>query len=118
MKLYVDDVRIPPKGEGWKLVRTIDEAIRLISTAPVGDSVTEVSLDHDIGYVNSETGATVAETYEAVARFIVTYNELSRYGTPYFSTRLLIKVNVHSANPVGRKQLIDILGDSYVGPAS
>jgi hypothetical protein len=44
MKLWLDDVRVPP-DESWTWVKTVEEAIALMDT---GD-VTEASLDHDLG---------------------------------------------------------------------
>jgi len=43
MKIYLDDERTPPNG--WKLVKTPKEVIKLLKTG----KVTELSLDHDLG---------------------------------------------------------------------
>jgi len=102
VKLYVDDTRIPPKGEDWILARTITEAIRIIDT----ESITEVSLDHDICYVNTESGKTTDETFEPVARFIACMNHLhDMVGIPR------IKVSVHSGNPIGKAKMLKIIND-------
>ena len=50
MKLFLDDLRKPPKG--WKLVRWPDEAIDLLKAG----EVTEISLDHDLGDDSRGTG--------------------------------------------------------------
>ncbi len=50
MKLYLDDEREAPPG--WHLVKTSDEAIEFLK----GGSVTEISLDHDLGDDESGTG--------------------------------------------------------------
>ena len=106
MKLYVDDTRIPPKGEDWILARTITEAIRLIDK----ENVTEVSLDHDICYVNTDTGRTTAETFEPVARFISVFNQvLKAQGIPP------IVVRAHTGNTVGKQLFKNILGENYHG---
>lgn len=98
MKLFVDDLRVPPKD--WVLARTITEAIRLIDT----ESVEEVSLDHDICYVNTDTGRTADETFEPVARYIAVFNQLlESQGIPE------IKVQIHTANPVGAQRMRNIL---------
>lgn len=98
IKLFVDDIRIPPKG--WKLARTITEAIRLLAT----DQVEEVSLDHDIAYVNTDSGKVPEETFAAVAWFIK-MRQLAGYALPgiYF----------HTGNPIGGKAMAEILGVAY-----
>lgn len=50
MKVYLDDERNPP--EGWKLVRWPEEVIELLKTG----TVTEISLDHDLGDDEHGTG--------------------------------------------------------------
>jgi hypothetical protein len=50
MKVFLDDLRKPPKG--WELVRWPDEAIELLETG----EVTEISLDHDLGDDDRGTG--------------------------------------------------------------
>ena len=50
MKIYLDDEREAPPG--WHLVKTSDEAIELLN----GGSVTEISLDHDLGDDRAGTG--------------------------------------------------------------
>lgn len=75
MNLYVDDRRpVPP---GWHLARTVDEAIRVLSSSmrDLVDPVELVSLDHDISYeVKLESGEVVHvdgnETFQPVARYI------------------------------------------------
>ena len=43
MKVWLDDVRIPP--DGWVWCKWPEEVIALLET----DSVTDLSLDHDLG---------------------------------------------------------------------
>ncbi|MGV8875505.1 MAG: cyclic-phosphate processing receiver domain-containing protein [Rhodococcus sp. (in: high G+C Gram-positive bacteria)] len=43
MKLWVDDLRLPP--EGWEWAKTSREAITALSSS----DVSELSLDHDLG---------------------------------------------------------------------
>lgn len=50
MKVYLDDIRIPPKG--WEWVGWPKEAIKLLKTG----KVTEISLDHDLGDDKKGTG--------------------------------------------------------------
>ena len=93
IKLYVDDVRIPPEKD-WKLARTITEAIRILATV----EVSEVSLDHDICYMNIDSGRVPDESFEAVARYIALMPR---------ETRPTVKF--HTGNTVGEKKLKEIL---------
>lgn len=83
MKLWLDDVRTPP-DETWEWKRTYDEALEVISK----NLVKEISFDHDLG--DNFTGYTLAKAIEQYAY----YGLISR-----------IKWNIHSANPVGRRNI-------------
>lgn len=84
MKLWLDDVReMPDDFDVW--VKTADEAIKYIDTGKVNF----ISFDHDLG--EEETGYDVA-VYIALKAF---HNEIPR-----------IEYVVHSANPVGRENII------------
>lgn len=49
MKIWHDDIRVPP-DPSWLWVRTNKQAIReLLEADYMGDPVTEMSLDHDLG---------------------------------------------------------------------
>src|SRR5688572_14441802 len=96
MRLFIDDLRTAP--EGWVLTRTITEAIRILAT----QKVEEVSLDHDIVYVNERgefTGKCSQENYTPVAWFIREMEEQDRPHTVY----------IHTANPDGATALTGIL---------
>ena len=81
MKVYLDDTRATPPG--WVRTYTAPETIALIEA---GD-VDELSLDHDLGGGDAGTGYDVCLYLEDRA-----YN-----GLPVPE-----KIQVHSANPVGR----------------
>ena len=86
MRLYLDDVR--PAPEGWVLVKTAAECISFLKTF----GVECLSLDHDLGD-NVDTGYTVVCWMEE--------NDIWPTHKP----------SVHSANPVGRarmQQVIDL----------
>jgi hypothetical protein len=73
MKIYIDDIR--PAPEGWRLIKTVTEAIRIIYYDGLfGDPITHISLDHDISHpvtVGSlQRPYPCEETYAAVAYFI------------------------------------------------
>ena len=84
MKLWMDDIRTPPEGfQLW--AKDYDDAITLLRTK----RVTFVSFDHDLG--EGKTGYDVAKWIEQQA-----------------ALRFLPKLEwtVHSANPVGRDNII------------
>ena len=95
IKLYVDDIRIPSKD--WKLARTITEAIRILATVPVS----EVSVDHDICYVNTDSGRVPEETFEAVVRYVA-----------LMPKEIRPTVVTHSGNPLAEKKFKEILGET------
>lgn len=64
MKLYVDDLRRCP--DGWKLARTITEAISHLYAG----RVTEISLDHDIAFLRGNDVKMHKEAFMAVAYFM------------------------------------------------
>lgn len=82
MKLWIDDVRPPP--DGWVWVQTLDDAM----AAYQSEGPTEISFDHDLG--GDETSMPLARLIEANA---------------YIGNREPPIWHVHSANPVGRKNL-------------
>lgn len=87
MKVWVDDVRpMPPDFDIW--LRNADAAIRTLRTG----GVTHMSLDHDLG--EEKTGYDIAKFIEEAA-----YKKLLAPMT----------VVVHSANPVGRKNIMAAL---------
>ncbi len=83
--LYLDDERVPKTDHNWVIVRSYKEAVNYIETEGVPDYI---SFDHDLG--TDENGYDFAKF---LGDFIV-QNEL-----PMF------KWNVHSANPVGAKNI-------------
>jgi len=84
MKVFLDDIRTAPQG--WKLVKWPQEAISLLMTG----SVTDLSLDHDLG--NDKKGT----RYD-----VITWLEkaVSDYGI------IPPKIKVHSANIAARKRM-------------
>lgn len=118
MKLFVDDIRSPediyPGETDWHTVRTITEAIRLLAT----QEVVVVSLDHDIqcNSVKGDNGLwtgghTSPETYEPIAWYIREYlHTFSAEDRVWnLASPCIKKITLHSANPTGRKKMLDIL---------
>ncbi len=110
MKLYVDDIRPAPEG-GWQQARTVTDAIRFL--AMFGEQVDEISLDHDISYAVEVAGTQrpfpSPENFTAVAYYMESFFKENRP-----------KVTIHTANPVGAKEIESILKDFEVtiAPAS
>lgn len=99
-KLYLDDVR-NPKSDGWVIVRTYDEFKNWISLNGVPD---EISFDHDLSNEDEtdENGFTLfAKTGYDAAKWLCNYCWTNGLPIP--------KWNVHSANPVGRMNISQLL---------
>ena len=86
MKIYLDDLR-DPKTDGWTIVRSASKCIDLIKKNR--NSIKMISFDHDLGDDEDGTGYDVAKWIEAEC---------------YFGMKCP-KWNIHSANPVGEKNI-------------
>ena len=84
-KLYLDDERYPTKSKGWIIVRNVKHAQAVIRACGMPF---EMSLDHDLGE-NVPTG----------------YDFVKWLASEDYDIRN-VKVNVHSANPVGSRNII------------
>ncbi|WMS87041.1 cyclic-phosphate processing receiver domain-containing protein [Pleionea litopenaei] len=84
MKLFLDDVR--PAPAGWKGVRWPQEAISLLMTG----SVTDLSLDHDLGNDQKGTGYDVIVWLE---KAVVEYGLIPP------------SIRIHSSNGPARKRM-------------
>jgi hypothetical protein len=89
MKLWLDDIRLPPPN--WHWVKSAKEAIILLDSGVVK----EISLDHDLGDdMIMGTGYDVAVAIEQGA---------------FNGTLAPLVWNVHSANPVGIQKMLQAL---------
>ena len=89
MRVWLDDVREMPEGfDYW--ARTAHAVVSLLLH---GHDVTYISFDHDLG--QEKTGYSVATTIESMIQ-------------GGFLTKM-IEYDVHSANPVGRKRIIQAM---------
>lgn len=95
MKLWIDDMRDAP-DESWTLVRKVLPAIRLIAM----HMPEEISLDHDIENRPDD------ETFLPIAYFIG-----ALHGQIDFPNDWKVKVTIHSINPVGAKEMQQVLRD-------
>jgi len=89
MKLFVDDLRDPPKG--WVVARTSFEAINLLKSSQY---IEAISLDHDLG--GEDTAMRVA--HKLIEMDMNEEIDISS-----------INITVHSANPVGKANLEGLL---------
>lgn len=89
MKIFLDDIRAIPHG--YEGARSYSEFIRIFEQNK--GNVEEISLDHDLGEIRSGY---------SVAKWIVENN--------YFDG--LKTIIIHSANPVGVKNMIQLF-DRY-----
>lgn len=86
MKLWLDDVRLPP--DGWVWAKTAGEAIVLLA-----DNVfDEVSLDHDLGPESAGTG------YQVVCWLEERVMTDDAFTAPV--------VHVHTSNPSARTKML------------
>jgi hypothetical protein len=93
MKLYVDDLRRCP--DGWKLARTITDAIGHLYNGRVD----EISLDHDIVFVRGSDIRMHKEAFMTVAYFMAVMPEALRPS----------KVRIHTANVDAGWKIHDLL---------
>jgi hypothetical protein len=89
-KLFLDDIRYPKPNTGfWRVVRNYDQAVKAIKSQGLPDYI---SFDHDLGE-DQPTGYDLAKWIEySVLYGMITWNPNFKFG-------------VHSANPVGGKNI-------------
>ena len=103
VKLYLDDVR-NPKTEGWTVVRNYEEFVKHIEIYGLPE---EVSFDHDLAEVHydpitQQEGFVYHEkTGYDCAKWLCDYCWTNGIPIPTW--------NVHSANPVGRDNIIQLI---------
>lgn len=85
MRVYLDDRRTAP--EGWTLVKTAEEAIRLLES----ETVEAISLDHDLG--TEKTGYDVLVRIEKIL-----FDEQIDFRVP--------EIFLHTANSPGRDRML------------
>ncbi len=114
MNLWLDDVR--PAPEGWVHVKTADEAKALLQTG----NVQKASLDHDLGACETCFDGLNFEEWH------VKYECKSAPHCEHFGTGYTLlcwmeetdiwpaeKPTVHSANPVGRDRMQQVIDRKY-----
>jgi len=93
MKVFLDDMRQPPKG--WRLAKTAKDTISLIKKY----NVSELSLDYDLGAIN-ETGHDV-----------LLWLEKQIFEKRNF--KLPKKIKVHTTNPLAYKRMMQTVEEIY-----
>jgi len=99
----LDDVRCP-KTEGWDIVRTYDDFVNWVTK---NGSPNEVSFDHDLAEINydpttqTESFVYYEKTGYDAAKWLCEYCWTNGLPLPSW--------NVHSANPVGRDNIIQLM---------
>ena len=97
MKLYLDDTRTPNDKE-FKIVRSYEEAIKFIELEGFPKLI---SFDHDLGL---KKNGKLAKTGYDLAKWIVNKDMDGQINIPKD-----FRFNVHSANPIGKKDIEDLL---------
>lgn len=102
-KIFLDDIR-NPKTNDWIIVRNYQEFVNWITENGLPD---EISFDHDLALISYEP-STQKEKFEYTektgydaAKWLCEYCWINGLPIPSW--------NVHSANPVGRDNIISIL---------
>jgi len=108
--LWLDDIR--PAPEGWKHVRTVEEAKAVLRDG----NVRYCSLDHDLGACDDCMQGLTPEQWLAKTDGTSMPN-CSHFGTGYDLVSWMEEHNiwpwvlprVHSANPVGRERMVKVI---------
>lgn len=88
MKLWIDDIRVPPNEYEWVWAQTADEAFKWLTVVSWA-TITDISFDHDLGE-NSKSGYDILVWIEQCV---------------HDGHKLVANLHVHSANPVGRANM-------------
>jgi hypothetical protein len=107
VRLYLDDVRNPPNdgGDPWTVCRTLDEAKALLLCG-----VNEASLDHDLG----QCDACRSDLGPDYCPHVGTGYDLVNWMTEH-DVWPRLKPRVHSANPVGRAAMVQMIERHWRG---
>ena len=87
-----------PKTKGWTIVRKYDEFVKHIEQNGLPE---EISFDHDLAEIHSELNPQHEKTGYDCAKWLCEYCWTNGLPIPDW--------NVHSANPVGRDNIVSIL---------
>lgn len=96
IKIFLDDIRIP-QDESWMIIKTYYEFIDFIIIQDF-NLISEISLDHDLGLEEE-----CEKNGYDVAKWLVNYSMDHSFKLPL--------IRVHSANPVGSKNIISLINN-------
>ena len=85
MKIYLDDVRVAPKG--YVLAKSVNQAIRLIEQYEKTEKIEIIDLDHDLGDYAKDGGDSIK-----LLDYLV-------------ENQKFYPVKLHTMNPVGRDNM-------------
>ncbi len=85
MKIYLDDVRVAPKG--YVLAKSVNQAIRLIEQYEKTEKIEIIDLDHDLGDYAKDGGDGIK-----LLDYLV-------------ENQKFYPVKLHTMNPVGRDNM-------------
>lgn len=95
MKLFLDDVRLPPEGEGWMVFRP--DTYSMAMFYHLARHADQISFDHDLGL--DPDGKEYPSGYDVLSKLENMAHEkfIWSAGAPILT--------VHSANPVGAQRM-------------
>lgn len=94
IKIFLDDIRVP-QDDSWVVIKSYSEFIDFIITHEF-NLISEISLDHDLGLIDE-----TEKTGHDVAKWLIEYSLDNEVSLPL--------IRVHSANPVGCKNIISLI---------
>ena len=94
MKVFLDDIRDAPDGT-WHIARSAEEARKLLEI----HNVTELSLDHDLGYLD-QYGRPGEPTGYDLVKWMIDYLPPAMWP---------LRIYIHTANPTGRANMFALL---------
>lgn len=115
VKIYLDDVRTPTE-KGWTVVRNYDEFVEAVNKHGL-KNIKVISLDHDLG------DEAMTEYYSNVKRnHKLDYSNIRNEKTGMDCCKFLVnksiddneqlpQVFVHSANPIGRDNMMNYINN-------
>lgn len=102
MIVLYDDERVFKNKVDCTILRNNDEANKWLEALDSNVVITQLWLDHDLGLVNKQKETTLSLVRELERRWVVNDNPI-----------LIDEVIVHTANPVGAKNIISSLNKYY-----
>ena len=114
MNLWIDDIRNSPDGDEWITCRTVTSAVNAMQQFVT--DIERISFDHDISHQisvgNFSRPLPCDETFRPAANFLgLLYKNYNSMPHPEGMGAWEPIVTIHSANPVGAREIYNILLD-------